>query len=63
MGFTPRHVDEMSLWEFHACWDGYVQANTLSKPTAPSGDELDAAIEADLVQQARAAVPSQRTFS
>lgn len=22
MGFTPRQVDEMSVWQFHACADG-----------------------------------------
>lgn len=23
MGFTPRQIDEMSVWEFVACSDGY----------------------------------------
>lgn len=27
MGFRPRDVDEMGLWEFMACLDGYVEAN------------------------------------
>lgn len=27
MGFRPRDVDEMSVWEFTSCVDGYVEAN------------------------------------
>lgn len=27
MGFTPAQVDEMSVWEFTACVDGYAEAN------------------------------------
>lgn len=27
MGFTPREVDAMSLWEFMACCEGYSVAN------------------------------------
>lgn len=27
MGFRPRDVDEMSVWEFTACVDGYAEAN------------------------------------
>lgn len=26
MGFTPREVDRMTLWEFLACLDGYAEA-------------------------------------
>mgnify|MGYP005994845155 CR=1 FL=1 len=36
MGFTPREVDAMSLWEFMACCDGFRSANGGSK--GPSGD-------------------------
>lgn len=28
MGFTPRQVDQMSMWEFLACLDGYAEANS-----------------------------------
>ncbi|MFI0844434.1 hypothetical protein [Mesorhizobium sp. IMUNJ 23232] len=27
MGFTPQQVNEMSIWQFMAAWDGYVEAN------------------------------------
>lgn len=27
MGFTPRQVDEMSLWELSACIDGWNEAH------------------------------------
>lgn len=27
MGFSPRVVDEMSLWEFNACYDGWKAVN------------------------------------
>jgi hypothetical protein len=28
MGFTPREVDQMSLWEFHAVCGGVMKANS-----------------------------------
>jgi len=28
MGFTPQQVNEMSMWQFMAAVDGYVEANT-----------------------------------
>lgn len=43
MGFTPRQVDEMTLWEFTACCDGFSEAHG-GKPRAEGGD-ID---EADL---------------
>jgi hypothetical protein len=27
MGFTPRDVDQMTIWEFNACFDGWKAAN------------------------------------
>lgn len=27
MGFSPRVVDSMSLWEFNACYDGWKTVN------------------------------------
>lgn len=27
MGFTPRDVDQMTIWEFNACYDGWKIAN------------------------------------
>lgn len=28
MGFTPREVDQMSLWEFSAASGGFMKANS-----------------------------------
>lgn len=28
MGFSPQQVREMSIWQFTAAWDGFVQANS-----------------------------------
>ena len=28
MGFTPAQVDEMSMWEFDAALQGYIEANS-----------------------------------
>lgn len=28
MGFTPAQIDEMSIWEFDAVVEGYIEANT-----------------------------------
>lgn len=40
MGFTPRQVDEMSLWELVAASDGFAKANGGEQQTeAPSYDE------------------------
>ena len=27
MGYTPAEVDQMSMWEFECCFDGYARAN------------------------------------
>lgn len=40
MGFTPRQIDEMSIWEISQCIDGYNLANGGEPETeAPSFDE------------------------
>lgn len=49
MGFCPRAVDSMSLWEFFACTDGVRRANGHDKPLPPSGEELDAWIASDTI--------------
>lgn len=42
MGFTPREVKEMSLWEFSAVCSGYSRTSSPTKPTkAPSLSRLD----------------------
>ena len=28
MGFTPQQVNDMSLWQFMAAVDGYIEAHT-----------------------------------
>lgn len=30
MGFPPRDVDKMSIWEFTACYDGWKFANGIT---------------------------------
>lgn len=31
MGYSPRDVREMSLWEFHSCVAGFIKANNPEK--------------------------------
>lgn len=46
MGFTPRDVDAMSLWEFSAALDGYSKANGAEQEAeAPTYDEHLAMVE------------------
>jgi len=50
MGWTSEQVKAASMWEFFACWHGYVEANTpqdKAKLTESEADELFAWIEAD----------------
>ena len=35
MGFSPREIDEMTLWEFDCCMAGYQQANLRDDDTPP----------------------------
>lgn len=37
MGFSPRDVDAMDIWEFAACCDGYAMAHGAK----PKGQEMD----------------------
>lgn len=40
LGFSPRDVDQMSLWEFTACVDAHRKASgTEPEVKAPSADE------------------------
>lgn len=41
MGFSPAQVDQMSMWEFIACVEGWNKAHGSSKPAPPSEDEFD----------------------
>jgi len=44
MGFTPAQIDACSLWEFLACRDGWIAANsspeTAPPPTAAEHDAM-----------------------
>ena len=44
MGFTPAQVDEMSMWEFAACAEGFNRAHGDGKPKPPTEDEFDDAL-------------------
>ena len=41
MGYTPRQIDEMTIWELSACIDGYKQSNGgEEKNEAPTAEEF-----------------------
>lgn len=41
IGFTPREVDQMSMWEFMAAVEGWIKANTSDEgQSAQEKDEL-----------------------
>ena len=44
MGFSPRDVDDMTLWEFQCCYDGYRKANETEERPPPemTDDKLSA---------------------
>ncbi|MBZ9653549.1 hypothetical protein [Phyllobacterium lublinensis] len=39
MGFSPRQIDEMSLWEFGAVIDGYKRANGVEEAPPTMADD------------------------
>jgi len=39
MGFTPRDVDDMTLWEFNCCVEGYRKAHAAEKEAPPEMDD------------------------
>lgn len=41
MGFSPQQVGRMTLWQFFACIDGFVTANSPEKPAPPSDEEFE----------------------
>ena len=48
MGFPAHHVGKMSLWQFMAQWDGFLQANGVEeKPEPMSLDRLNQLITAN----------------
>lgn len=44
MGFCPRQVDAMTLWEFMACVDGWKAANQTDEQAAPAMDDETASL-------------------
>lgn len=43
MGYTPQEVDAMSLWQFHAAYVGWAEANGAKVEDEISEDEWKAA--------------------
>lgn len=43
LGYTPREVDDLTLWEFEACVNGYRQAHSSKEETPPAMDDDTAA--------------------
>lgn len=43
MGFTPREVDDMSLWQFQAAYAGWAAANGAKVEDELTDDEWKAA--------------------
>jgi hypothetical protein len=39
MGYSPRDVDDMTLWEFACCADGFRQANESQESLPPPMDD------------------------
>jgi hypothetical protein len=43
IGFTPRDVDDMTLWEFQACSEGYRKAHASEEQAPPPMADNDLA--------------------
>jgi len=41
LGYTPRQVDEMTLWEFDACVEGYAAAHKSGEDAPPPMDDSE----------------------
>jgi hypothetical protein len=41
MGFTPQQINEMSIWQFYAALNGYIDHNTPKDTGKLSQDELE----------------------
>jgi hypothetical protein len=39
MGYSPRDIDDMTLWEFDCCLAGYRKAHSSEDTTPPMSDE------------------------
>lgn len=40
MGYTPGDVDDMSLWQFAACGEGFRKAHSPEPPPPPPSEEV-----------------------
>jgi hypothetical protein len=46
MGWSPAQVDDSSLWQIHAAWQGYLQAHNPDQGPPPlTNAEHDALVE------------------
>ncbi len=46
MGFSPRQVGEMSLWQFMACADGWARANSPEASKRSNDDDDEPGVKA-----------------
>lgn len=47
MGYSPREIDKMTLWELSACTEGWIKANGAEQEAdAPTWDEHLAMVSA-----------------
>lgn len=62
MGFSPAQIDAMSIWEFDAVLDGYIEANTVedSKKVNLSDEEKEEMYNAIMERNAEEAALSAR---
>lgn len=60
MGFSPAQIDAMSIWEFDAVLDGYIEANTVedSKKVNLSEEEKEEMYNAIMERNAEEAALS-----
>jgi len=48
MGFTPEQINAMSIWQYMACVDGYIEANSSEDSRGMAKSEYDA-VAADVL--------------
>ena len=62
MGFSPAQIDTMSIWDFDAVLDGYIEANTVedSKKVNLSEEEKEEMYNAIMERNAEEAALSAR---
>ena len=62
MGFSPAQIDAMSIWEFDAVLDGYIEANTVedSKKVNLSEEEKEEMYNAIMERNSEEAALSAR---